>query len=197
MVAGQPEFCPNAAFWLDCIGLGRMPAHQGVTMSIRKFAATSLAGLGLLATLAACAGDPETGTGPKEGTGTLLGAGAGAIIGSSVAGGGAGSRIAGGLVGAAVGGLIGNRIGASLDDQDKQRAYAAEVEALERGPAGAPVAWRNPDSGRYGTIVPGPAYVQSGRNCRSFTHTIYIDGRPQTARGTACRNPDGSWTPIG
>jgi len=33
-------------------------------------------------------------------------------------------------------------------------------------------------------------------NCRQFTHTIYIDGKPQTARGTACRNPDGTWQPV-
>ena len=71
------------------------------------------------------------------------------------------------------------------------------MDALERGPSGAPVSWKNPDSGRYGTVVPGPAYAESGRNCRSYTHTIYIDGRPQTARGTACRNPDGTWTPLG
>ena len=49
---------------------------------------------------------------------------------------------------------------------------------------------------RYGTIVPGPGYQESGRNCRSFTHTIYIDGRPQVARGSACRNPDGTWQPV-
>jgi surface antigen len=82
-----------------------------------------------------------------------------------------------------------------MDDEDKQRAYAAQVEALERGPSGAPVAWRNPDSGRYGSIVPGPAYQGQGGTCRQYTHTIYIDGRPQTARGAACRNPDGSWAP--
>ena len=35
-----------------------------------------------------------------------------------------------------------------------------EMNALERGPSGAPVGWRNPDSGRYGSVVPGPAYVQ-------------------------------------
>ena len=87
-------------------------------------------------------------------------------------------------------------VGASLDDEDKRRAYAAEIEALDRGQSGAPVAWRNPDSGRYGSVVPGPAYVDRGRNCRAYTETIYIDGRPQTARGTACRNPDGSWTPL-
>ena len=74
--------------------------------------------------------------------------------------------------------------------------YAAQVQALESGPSGAPVAWRNPDSGRYGSIVPGPAYASNGMNCRQFTHTIYIDGKPQTARGTACRNPDGTWQPV-
>jgi surface antigen len=163
----------------------------------RNTVARGLVALGLAASLAACAGSPDgMGPGPKENTGTLLGAGTGAIIGASVAGGGTGSRIAGGLIGAALGGLIGNRIGASLDDEDKRRAYAAELDALERGPSGAPVAWRNPDSGRYGTVIPGPAYTQNGRNCRSFTHTIYIDGQPQTARGTACRNPDSTWTPV-
>ncbi len=53
-----------------------------------------------------------------------------------------------------------------------------------------------PNSGRYGSIVPGPAYEANGMNCRQFTHTIYIDGKPQTARGTACRNPDGTWQPV-
>ena len=158
-----------------------------------KFATLAVIGL----SLAACAGDPSGyGPGPKENTGTLLGAGSGALLGAAVAGGGTGNRLAGAAIGGLLGGLIGNRIGASLDDDDKQRAYAAQMDALERSPSGAPVSWRNPDSGRYGTIVPGPAYVEAGHNCRSFTHTIYIDGRPQTARGTACRNPDGTWTPL-
>jgi surface antigen len=161
-------------------------------MSVSKFAAIAVIGL----SLAACAGNPETGTGPKENTGTLVGALSGAAIGSQF-GGGTGGHVAGALVGAALGGLIGNRIGAAMDDEDKKRAYEAQMDALERSPSGAPVSWKNPDSGRYGTVVPGPAYQQAGRNCRSFTHTIYIDGKPQTARGTACRNPDGSWTSVG
>jgi surface antigen len=127
---------------------------------------------------------------------SLVGAVAGGLIGSQF-GGGTGERIAAGLAGAAIGGLIGNRIGAGMDDEDKQRAYAAQMDALERSPSGAPVSWKNPDSGRYGTVVPGPAYQQAGRNCRSFTHTIYIDGTPQTARGTACRQPDGTWQSVG
>jgi surface antigen len=160
-------------------------------MSIVRFAAIAAVGL----TLAACAGDPDTGRGPKENTGALLGALGGAAIGSQF-GGGTSGHIAGALIGATAGALIGNRIGASLDDEDKRRAYAAEMEALERGPSGAPVGWRNLDSGRYGSVVPGPPYSVSGRDCRAYTETIYIDGKPQTARGTACRNPDGTWTPL-
>jgi surface antigen len=99
--------------------------------------------------LAACSGNPETGAGPRENTGTVVGAVAGGLIGSQI-GGGTGERIAAGLAGAAIGGLIGNRIGAAMDDEDKQRAYAAQLEALERGRSGAAVPWRNPDSGRYG-----------------------------------------------
>ncbi|MGE0564699.1 MAG: RT0821/Lpp0805 family surface protein [Pseudolabrys sp.] len=166
-------------------------------MPARKSAMTVIASFALAATLAACAGSPDgSGPGPRENTGTLLGAGTGALLGAAVAGRGTGNRLAGAAIGGLVGGLVGNRIGAALDEEDKKRAYAAEMDALERGPSGAPVAWRNPDSGRYGTVVPGPAYQDTGRNCRSFTHTIYIDGKPQTARGTACRNPDGTWTPL-
>jgi surface antigen len=154
-----------------------------------KIVTIALLGAGL----AACAGG--TIGGPKEDTGTLIGAGAGALIGSQI-GGGTGERVAAGVAGALIGGLIGNRIGAALDEEDKKRAYAAQRQALESGASGAPVAWRNPDSGRYGSIVPGPAYQQQGLTCRPYTHTIYIDGRPQVARGSACRNPDGTWQPV-
>jgi len=150
----------------------------------------------IAASVAACAATPETGQGAKENTGTLVGAVAGGLIGSQF-GGGTGERIAAGLAGAAIGGMIGNRIGASMDDEDRQRAYAAQMQALESGKSGAAVAWRNPDSGRYGSVVPGPAYRSNGLQCRPFTHTIYIDGRPQVARGNACRNPDGTWTAVG
>jgi surface antigen len=150
---------------------------------------TTVALLG--AALAACSSD----SGPREVGGTLVGAGTGALLGNAI-GGAAGNRAAGTIAGAAIGGMIGNRIGAAMDDEDKRRAYAAQVQALDGGPSGAPVAWRNPDSGRYGSVVPGPAYQQEGRNCRQYTHTIYIDGRPQTARGAACRQADGTWAPV-
>jgi surface antigen len=134
-------------------------------------------------------------SGPKEVGGTAAGAVAGGLIGNAI-GGSAGNRVAGTLLGAAVGGFFGNRIGAALDDEDRRRAYAAQMQALEAGPSGAPVAWRNPDDGRYGNVVPGPAYQTNGATCRQYTQTIYIDGIPRTERGAACRNPDGSWTAI-
>ena len=145
----------------------------------------------LAASVAACSAD----SGPKEVGGTAVGALAGGAIGNAI-GGSVGNRLAGTLIGAAAGGLMGNRIGAAMDDEDRSRAYAAEMQALATGPSGAPVAWRNPDSGRYGNVVPGPAYQANGATCRQYTHTVYIDGSPQTGRGTACRNPDGTWTTV-
>jgi|ERR1700728_1837375 len=152
-----------------------------------RLLAAAFAGL----SVAACSAD----SGPKEVGGTVGGAVAGGVIGNAI-GGGTGNRLAGTLIGAAVGGFLGNRIGAALDDEDKRRAYVAQMQALETGPSGAPVAWRNPDSGRYGNVVPGPAYQLNGASCRPYTQTVYIDGRPQIARGTACRSPDGTWTTV-
>lgn len=132
---------------------------------------------------------------PNETGGTIIGATAGGLIGSQF---GSGSgQAAATAVGILAGGLIGNRIGASMDEQARQRAYQAEYQALQYGPAGSPVVWRSPDSNVYGEVVPGPAYQQAGVDCRNYTHTIYIDGRPQVAEGTACRNPNGTWQPVG
>ena len=183
------EFCPNSPL----VSPACCPDSAGVIapalgdMSASRLIAFMLVGL----SMAACSAD----SGPKEVGGTALGAVTGGLIGNAI-GGSAGNRLAGTVIGAAAGGLLGNRIGAAMDDEDKQRAYVAQMQALETGPSGAPVAWRNPDSGRYGNVVPGPAYQANGATCRQYTHTVYIDGTPQTARGTACRNPDGTWTTM-
>jgi surface antigen len=105
----------------------------------KRLIAIALIGTGV----AACSAN----SGPKEAGGTAAGAVAGGVIGNAI-GGSAGNRLAGTVIGAAIGGFLGNRIGAALDDEDKRRAYAAQMQALETGPSGAPVAWRNPDDGR-------------------------------------------------
>jgi surface antigen len=99
--------------------------------------------------------------------------------------------------GGITGGVLSGAIGQNLGEQDRQRAYAAEMQALESGEPGIPVGWRGDGPKRYGTVVPGAPYSARGTRCRDYSHSIYVDGKPQIARGTACRNADGSWTPVG
>ena len=131
----------------------------------------------------------------KEDTGMILGGVAGGIVGNQI-GKGRGNVLAT-VAGAVVGGVIGSQIGRNLDARDRELAQAAEYEALERGNSGVARQWRNPDNGRYGEIVPSKPYKRGGNDCRDYTHTIYIDARPQQMRGTACRNPDGTWQNVG
>jgi surface antigen len=149
---------------------------------------------GLVAvTVSACANDPNS---PRQDAGAVAGAIAGGALGAILGGRGTGSRVAGAVIGAAAGGLLGSAIGASLDERDRQEAYAAEMQALESGPTGAPVTWRSRHTAYYGSVVPGPYYESRGLRCREYTHTVYINGQPQIARGTACRNPDGAWVAV-
>ncbi len=127
----------------------------------------------------------------KADTGALVGAVAGGILGNQV-GNGTG-RVLATVAGAFVGGVVGHSIGNSMDQQDRMLAQRAEFAALEDGQTGASTPWRNPDNGHYGEVVPARPYKRAGRNCRDYTHTVYIGGEPQTMRGTACRNADGTW----
>ena len=58
------------------------------------------------------------------------------------------------------------------------------------------VTWQ--DSRGYRTEIEPAGWYEDdrGNDCREFSQTIYIDGRPQAMRGTACRNPDGTWTNV-
>ena len=135
------------------------------------------------------------GPGNKQGTGTILGAVAGGAAGAAI--GGKNNRIPGLAIGAVAGGLLGNLIGADLDARDRQLASAAEYQALEYGQAGQATPWNNPNNQHRGQIVPGKPYQQGSSFCRPYTHTIYVSGQPQTARGTACRGADGTWKTVG
>ena len=146
-----------------------------------RFATAALIAAGL----ASCAEDPST---PKQDAGAAAGAAGGSAYSALL-----GSRV----IGTRAPGVAGSAIGASLDEQDRQRASAAEIQALETGAAGAPVGWRSEHTPYHGTIVPGPYFYSGGMRCRSFTHTVYLGDRPQAVRATACRNSDGSWTAVG
>lgn len=111
----------------------------------------------------------------------------------------AGTRPHGGaaIVEAMAGGLVAGPVGAGLDTRDRRRALEAEYRALEHTPAGQKVAWgRAGDRGGHGEVVAGSPYRVGSQNCRQYAHTVSVGGRAQTARGAACRNPDGSWTPL-
>ena len=159
-------------------------------MRFYKLAVAAALSTFLVGTIAGCGPDGPT----KADTGTVVGAVAGGIIGNQV-GKGTG-RVLATAAGAFVGGVVGHSIGRSMDDQDRMLAQQAEYEALERGQSGVSRPWRNPESGHYGEVVPSRAYRRAGNDCRDYTHTVYIDGRPQTMRGTACRNPDGTWRSV-
>lgn len=131
---------------------------------------------------------------PNQDTGLVAGAVAGGLIGNQF-GKGKGNVLAT-AAGIVAGGIIGSEIGRSMDEQDRLLAQEAEYDALERGNSGAPRRWRNDRNGRYGEFVPTKPYRRSGRDCRDYTHKVWIDDRPRTMRGTACRTPDGTWENV-
>jgi surface antigen len=133
--------------------------------------------------LAGCAAD----SGPKETSGAVIGGVAGGLLGNTI-GHGKG-RAAATILGAAFGAIVGAGIGRSLDDADRERAYAAAQRGLVEGRVQV---WENPRSRHRGRFV----VVRTFRNdraylCRDFQHTIWVDGEPELIEGTACEFPDG------
>lgn len=134
-------------------------------------------------------------TGQKEGMGTLLGGALGGLAGSQI-GGGKGKMAAIGA-GVLLGAIMGNSAGASLDKADQLAMQQTSQKSLEVSPDGRATAWRNPNNGNSGTVVPTQTYErQNGQYCREFTQTINVGGKTQSAYGTACRQPDGTWKII-
>ncbi|HEY7745356.1 MAG TPA: RT0821/Lpp0805 family surface protein [Desulfuromonadales bacterium] len=130
--------------------------------------------------------------GPKETGGTVVGAGAGALLGSQI-GSGSGTIVAV-AIGTLAGALIGQGVGQSLDRADQLMMERNAQYALESTRTNVATTWRNPDTGNYGAITPVETYRTSqGQYCREYTQTVVVGGRTQQAYGTACRQPDGSW----
>lgn len=100
------------------------------------------------------------------------------------------------LAAAMGGGLVGGAIGKDLDAGERRRGLEAEYRALEYGQSGQQVEWKGSAAGRSGSVVAAQPYRVGSQDCRQYTHTVTIGGQSQTARGTACRNADGSWTTL-
>lgn len=137
-----------------------------------------------------CDGDGAT-------IGRVIGAIGGAIVGNRV-GRGAG-RIFATILGGALGGWIGGEIGRALDCGSKKKLATATGEALE---SDQPRDWENPDAGTSGRVDVRPALPEvgakhQGQQCRTVQQTVRLsDGRVETHHVQACRNEDGSWSPV-
>lgn len=166
---------------------------------------TAAAALSAL-TLAGCV-DGSQPSNQQVGTtvGGALGAVAGGLAGTQV-GSGRG-RTAAIIAGTILGGALGAGIGNRLTAQDQQYARATTAQALSNNRPNQPAQWRNPQTGTYGTVEPTTPYYEYqpprnspyygtsfGQDCRDYKQTIYVEGdQYETAVGTACRQPDGTW----
>lgn len=130
--------------------------------------------------------------GPREESGTLLGAGTGALIGAQF-GSGEGQLVAIAL-GTLAGALIGQDVGRTLDQADQDYMRQTAQSSLETSPSNRTSTWVNPDSGHSGSITPTNTYRNDrGQYCREYQQKVVINGSQQQAYGHACRQADGSW----
>jgi surface antigen len=150
---------------------------------------TAAASLAASILLAGCSNT----VGTKQGIGTLGGAALGGLAGSQI-GGGSG-KLAAVAVGTLLGAVVGNQVGQSLDRADEIYMSQAASRAYS-APVGEVVTWQNPSSNNPGSITThSQRYEPSvGRYCREYQQTVVVGGRTERAYGTACRNPDGSWS---
>lgn len=133
------------------------------------------------------------GLGTKQTIGAATGAVLGGVLGSKV-GKGSGAMVGTG-VGVLLGTLLGSELGASLDKADMLYAQQATNRAYS-APVGQAISWNNPESGHSGTVTPVREGINNstGRTCREYKQTIYVDGRQETGVGQACKNSDGTWS---
>ena len=158
-----------------------MHEHRGAVRTVAALAAVALAG-----TVALGGCNPT-----REQTGTVVGGVVGGVLGAQVGKGH--GRTAAIIAGTLVGAMIGGAIGRHMDESDRRRT----AQALERNRTGQTSRGRNPDTGAYYEVTPTRTYRGAEGPCREFTMRAEIDGRPETVRGTACRQPDGSWRMAG
>jgi surface antigen len=153
---------------------------------MRRIATVFLAGV-MAVSLAACEN-----AGQKQVGGTVVGGALGGLLGAQV-GSGTG-QLAATAAGALLGALAGSEVGKSLDRADRMYAARTTQSALETNKSGTASSWTNPDSGHSGAVTPVRTYqTAQGEYCREFQQTVTIDGKSESAYGTACRQPDGSW----
>ena len=127
-----------------------------------------------------------------EGLLALLGAIGGAAVGYQIGDGG-GKALAM-FLGTIIGAGVGSGVGRELDEAARYRLAGATQYALESRPSGTRTIWRVSGGRACGVVVPEPAFKnERDQYCREFQQTVVVDGREESAYGTACRRPDGQW----
>ena len=125
--------------------------------------------------------------------GVIVGALIGGLLGNAAGSGRTGSTLAGVIVGGAVGAALTS----NLDCEDRSYAYKSYYDGFNAGRPNAVYRWSNPRNDHRGEFRVVDYYNDpAGFRCSNYSQTIYIDGRPQEARGRACRQPDGTWAIV-
>lgn len=94
------------------------------------------------------------------------------------------------------GGLLSDIPEITLSGDDTRLALGAEYRALEYKKAGETVTWEGAGGKERGEVSSGQPYRVGTQDCRQYSHTVFVNGQPYTARGAACRNEDGSWARL-
>lgn len=127
----------------------------------------------------------------QQDVGTVTGAVAGGLLGSTVGGGG--GQMVAIAAGTLAGAYIGGKIGHHMDVEDCARMN----RALETNGTGQPAYWQNRKTGtRYKVTPVKNVRVGSNQYCREYRTTADIGGKQEQMYGTACRQPDGSWKAV-
>ncbi|MCZ6771610.1 MAG: RcnB family protein [Proteobacteria bacterium] len=128
-------------------------------------------------------------------TGIAGGALIGGVLGNTIASGR--GRTGATLAGIVIGGAVGAALTRDLTCEDRSYAYRAYSDGLNSGSPNSEYQWRNPETGNHGTFQVGDYNNDpDGFRCTTYTQQIFVDGRPQTASGRACQQPDGTWTIV-
>ena len=127
--------------------------------------------------------------------GVIVGALIGGLLGNAAGRGG--GRTGATLAGVVVGGAVGAALTNNLDCEDRSYAYKTYYDGFNAGRPNAVYRWSNPRNQHRGEFRVVDYYNDpAGFRCSNYSQTIYIQGRPQEARGRACRQPDGTWAIV-
>lgn len=128
---------------------------------------------------------------------TLVGMGAGSVIGWYAVGGSFTDKFIASSFLSAGGGVGAYYLADHLLPQDREKLDSTAYNALNDGPVGETVAWGDKATGTWGTFTPTREYTdQDGRLCRDFVATVNVRDESGSIEESACRLDDGAWRTV-